>query len=112
MFCSPRLVDAQIVSGLMLHLSFNKTVVDSSGNNFKVSSFNPASFTKDREGNDNCALLLNGKDDHVSITDMALQFPEEEVSIAFWARADQFASHLIYFLNPNSDGNRLSGAVM
>lgn len=93
---------AQLNVDLEASFSFNNTMVDETGN-VNSGTNNGTTFTNDRHGTSNGALLFSG-DDYYSFNDnsVKVQFP---LSISTWVKIDDIAISQPIFFSDNFFGN-------
>ncbi|MHA7059609.1 LamG-like jellyroll fold domain-containing protein [Aquimarina sp. M1] len=76
-----------ISANLLLHYTFDNTLLDASDNHYDATNFG-ASFTDDRFGNPNAALLFDGIDDYIDLPNIIKLKPDLPLSFSFWIRYD------------------------
>ena len=74
-------------ANLLLDYPFNGNTDDISGNQYHGENFG-ATYTNDRFGNENSAILFDGIDDYVNFPNITTLKPNLPVSFAFWIRYD------------------------
>lgn len=72
---------------LLLHYTFNNTYLDASENGYDATNFG-TTFTEDRFGNPNRALLFDGINDYINFPNIEALKPDLPVSFSFWIRYD------------------------
>lgn len=79
---------SQLQDGLLLHYKFDGDALDSSGNEHHGSPNYAISYTEDRFGNENSAVLFNGINSYIDLPNLAVLKPELPISFSFWIRFD------------------------
>lgn len=109
------LVGASILSGaqslsqgLMAQYCLNGNADDASGNLYHGFSYG-ATPTTDRLGQTNAAMLFDGVDDYIVIEDYLI--PNSSFSFSFWAKSEQWKSHIAFWVENTSNNDRISGSV-
>ena len=78
------------ISGLMLYMPFDGSLIDSSGNSNHGGSPKPE-YVADRLGSAGRAYKFNGVDNFITIPNSASLNPTNAITIAFWFRVDSVA---------------------
>ncbi|WP_299675621.1 LamG-like jellyroll fold domain-containing protein [uncultured Dokdonia sp.] len=76
-----------INENLLLHYTFNNTYEDATENEYNATNFG-TTFTEDRFGNPDGALLFDGVNDYINFPNIEALKPELPVSFSFWIRYD------------------------
>lgn len=86
---------AQIEENLIAHYPFNGNADDVSANEFSGEIIG-ATFTENRFGEENKALLFNGTSDYLLINDNEVLRLSGSYTISFWIKVDEFTNDLAY----------------
>lgn len=88
LLCFFPLIHAQnLAEGLLVDYKFDGDLQDSSTNDYDAMNFG-ATFTLDRFGNPDGAILFDGIDDYVNFPNIEALKPDLPVSFSFWIRHD------------------------
>ncbi|MEP0263985.1 LamG-like jellyroll fold domain-containing protein [Dokdonia sp.] len=87
LFISFSVFGQDINEGLLLHYTFNNTYLDTTENGYDATNFG-TTFTEDRFGNANGALLFDGINDYINLPNIEALKPDLPVSFSFWIRYD------------------------
>ncbi|SNR42136.1 LamG-like jellyroll fold domain-containing protein [Dokdonia pacifica] len=86
-FTSFSVYGQDINEDLLLHYTFNNTYLDATENGYDATDFG-TSFTEDRFGNTDGALLFDGVNDYINLPNIEALKPDLPVSFSFWIRYD------------------------
>ncbi|MCW8849313.1 MAG: LamG domain-containing protein, partial [Melioribacteraceae bacterium] len=95
---SVRDLSIQQSGNLISFYPFNQNVNDESGNNLN-GNLSGASFTRDRFGNDNSALIFDGINDNVRISSNSLLNFTKSMSINYWMKIGELYEREQYVLS-------------
>jgi hypothetical protein len=95
---------AQSTSGLVAYYALNGSLKDSSKSKIHGQLID-GTFTKDRYGNPNSALKLDGKDDYAIIPKFGKYIPLQDFTLCFWAKSVVVTRSTLMMLYPNVSGD-------
>lgn len=87
LFASFSVLGQDINEDLLLHYTFNNTYLDATQNGNDATNFG-TTFTEDRFGNIDGALLFDGINDYINLPNIEALKPNLPVSFSFWIRYD------------------------
>jgi len=85
---------------------FSGNAIDATGNGHNGTVCG-ATLAPDRLGNPNSAYLFDGVDDSIAVPNFNTIIPNDEFTITFWIKANNFKSQLAFMLTPDNTGDRL-----